>query len=133
PAVNARAMLLLQDSPNVSATTDADGRFQWQHLAPGKARLLVSPPPDVEYLRKSVTLEIGDTGKDEEQTIRLSKGTTISGVVVDGETGKGISGVSLTVRDPEASGQLTSSAGSTQADGSFRLIVPPGKVAVEIV
>jgi RNA polymerase sigma factor (sigma-70 family) len=110
--------------------TDKMARFALDQLAPGQLRLGVYPPENSDYMGVENMFDFQGEPRLIEQTVRLPRGVIAQGRVVAEGTGKGLAGAELfyfakfdpkpTYPRPFAWQQ------ATDAEGRFRLAVPPG-------
>jgi beta-lactamase regulating signal transducer with metallopeptidase domain/protocatechuate 3,4-dioxygenase beta subunit len=117
--------------------TDSDGRFTFKDIRELPCRLLVFAPTEGEYLGRFVNIDAPPQGFDREIAIELERGQSLSGRVVDEESGMGVRGVSVLFDNGLDVNRATTDAPlpsyeSTDADGRFRVTVPPGKAKVRI-
>jgi protocatechuate 3,4-dioxygenase beta subunit len=113
-------------------TADSEGRYSFAGLPACVSGLVAYPTPDGPYLGTSVTCTIPQDNKELQQDVRLSPGIPVTGKVVDQATGRGIAGVELGQMQlpggPAGAPNRDFPTGSlTKRDGSFRLMLPPGK------
>jgi hypothetical protein len=99
-------------------TSDASGQFKQGGLPKGKASVFVEDTALVASGPNTCEITPDETA---ELTIPLVKGGTVKGVVVDGETGDPIAGVtaSASPQGNESGGLARKSLAATAADGSF--------------
>jgi len=98
-------------------TTDADGRFEIEGLAPGKARVTARHG---DYAEATESVEIKETGGAVE--VRMTTGGSVAGVVVS-ESRQPLAGaqVSLSAAGESGFGRMTGGTGTvTDASGRFR-------------
>lgn len=135
----AQAQIQGLPDPAAPASTDAQGRLAIGRLAAGSYRLNVRPPPGTDYLGVAQALDTTRPDLEQPLVIRLPRGATIRGRVVEGQSGRGIAGarVSWKSQRPVApqSGAEHPLAGETETDfdGRFQTTVPLGAVDLAIV
>jgi protocatechuate 3,4-dioxygenase beta subunit len=106
----------------VTASSNAEGKFEIKGLAEGKHKLTVGRNNAGWIASKAVEAE---TGKKDVQVV-VEEGLSISGSVVDG-TGKGIANAWVSVRGGSYGWSRTG------ADGSFRVTgLQPGAVKIQV-
>ncbi|HEX2269505.1 MAG TPA: carboxypeptidase-like regulatory domain-containing protein [Pyrinomonadaceae bacterium] len=119
-----------------SAKSDSQGNFKVEGLGPGKYGVFLPPEPSRVLRAESTTFDIID-GDVTGITVRLTKGSSISGVIVLEHQDKNAWTRLLEMRlhgyIPSASGAMIfGSAGASSTlspDGSFKLMgLPPGPV-----
>jgi len=102
--------------------TDASGRFSFSAVPESaKADFLVSAPgrANVSTMTRGATgsFAAGQAGVK----IPLPKEAVVEGVVLDKETGKGVSGISVSARDDRGTGRFFDCSGVSGQDGAFRI------------
>jgi RNA polymerase sigma factor (sigma-70 family) len=122
----------------VKTTTDSEGRYEMHGTHKAKSYLLsVKDDPSTGYVRSQVRVE--DTAGHAPITanIRVKKGVVIIGKLIDGATGKPITGFARTaiLRDnpfakeyPERNFYLQ--AEETAEDGTYRVVAIPGPIVL---
>jgi RNA polymerase sigma factor (sigma-70 family) len=116
--------------------TDAAGRFEFSDVPTGNFELHIlarksgSAPLDLAF-------EVPDGPKAIEKTFVLPRGLVVRGKVVDEANQAGIGGVELHYQNPQPlqKGRLRMPFGlstKTEADGTFRIAVPPGRGTLRI-
>jgi uncharacterized GH25 family protein len=113
---------------------DPDGRYRIEGLAAGPLELhAISGGSDAAPL--DLTVEIPDEPREETRDLTLPRGLVVTGRVFDGATGQGVAkaGVAFTP-DPVAGRKPTVFGFSkeTDAEGRFRLVVPPGRGTLQL-
>jgi hypothetical protein len=115
--------LLILDAGNADITSDADGRFEAEGVAPGKQTLHVTHP---DYTEATQAVEVGDEGASVE--VRLTGGGVVAGVVTS-SAGQPVPGANVTLAQAGAGGggggfALAGGAGAqasvTDPSGQFR-------------
>jgi RNA polymerase sigma factor (sigma-70 family) len=112
------------------ARADNQGRCRIGHLPAGTYTALIYDLTDgTDYLGMVTTIEVPSPAGKEESTFRLVRGIPVSGRVVDLDAGKGIPGLEVTheLTSSEPVTKLKARAVRTDAQGRFRIAVPPGK------
>jgi len=115
-------------------STDKDGAFQFDNLPPGRYVVdtffgqdgLIAPKPQYE-------IEVRP-GADAQLEVPLQRLPTITGRLVDSQTGKGIAGVnlmSLLLEEGKGWNQFVGEA-TTGADGRYTIPARPGQILIEI-
>jgi RNA polymerase sigma factor (sigma-70 family) len=128
PAAGVRVSASDRDGPYGEVVTDVAGRFTLTGLPPGQSHLFLWPQGPTDYLSLTATAEVPAPPTEREPTFSLPRGAVVTGQVVDAETGRGVADVSINHRQPEGSvPSAWASGGLSDADGRFRLVVPPGK------
>jgi beta-lactamase regulating signal transducer with metallopeptidase domain/protocatechuate 3,4-dioxygenase beta subunit len=117
--------------------TDQEGRFVLNDIRDSRCRVLVFSPKNSDYLGRLVFVDMARDKKETQVDIELDRGQTVSGSVVDRETGKGVADVIVnfdTGFDVTASkvGGPVPGSDRTDSEGRFRLVVPLGKGKVKI-
>jgi protocatechuate 3,4-dioxygenase beta subunit len=97
-----------------STTTDLDGRFRVEGLAPGRYELWLRDWDSGLSYR-----EIVDMSGDRDVTLEIPAGA-IAGRVVDEVDGAPLSGARVVLQPAEGGGTLDSSSTTTDLDGTFR-------------
>ena len=97
------------------ATTGDDGAFTIEHASP-KWKMLTA--------RKDAFLGQRAAAAGESQTVRLAKGATVTGRVLDSKTKLPVAGAIVRTVVPRMGGDSTSSV--TDAKGAYSLLVQPG-------
>jgi hypothetical protein len=117
-----------------AAETDANGKFQVENLSAGEIDLHI-----MAWKTDAAPLDLRLTLPEEPRTIErdfaLPAGLVLTGRVVEEQTGAGVGAVELMYRPQYDAGQLPTIFGfqaQTEADGGFRLVVPPGRGSLEI-
>ncbi|GEM_PF-2016924 len=111
-----------------AAESGEDGRYRLDNLAPGHYQVAI----DADGYSTSMKRVEGKPGEAIQKDFRIQKGVTVSGRVVDAETGEGVPGASVTPLDPSIF--LGGKTGVVSGpDGRFTLegISPAGFGAVE--
>ncbi|MDR3621901.1 MAG: sigma-70 family RNA polymerase sigma factor [Paludisphaera borealis] len=136
PAPNAQLSYVMKSATSVSeaAKLDADGRFRIEGLVPGTC-VLRARDPNSDTAPGGGEVSIPEIPKETEHTLVLPRGLIVRGRVVDGATGRGVGNVALRYTSelrprPES---LSSFDSHTDADGSYRMVVPAGRGVVEVV
>jgi RNA polymerase sigma factor (sigma-70 family) len=110
---------------------DLEGRFRIEGLVAGKLELhATSADAQSEACPAGIQIEIPETQREIEQTIRLPRGLIVTGRVVDGTNGKGVSKALLRFNpkyEPNETPTVFDFSKETDADGRFRLVVPAGR------
>jgi protocatechuate 3,4-dioxygenase beta subunit len=118
---------------------EPDGSYRLEGLPPGRYSLHLEIDPDLPFAAKTdgfsmSTLEPGGTATFPE--ITLEPAVTITGRVVDAETGRGIPGVSINgyVIQPQGGGSSNLGNGRirTDAEGRFRVKSAKGQVNLSV-
>ncbi len=104
-------------------TADNDGAFVLDDLAPGKYVLVASAAGKPPTKTRSIELSSGESSRG--NTITLTKGGTLSGVVTDRETGAPIVGARVSLDAATVSGASASGTATTDADGNYSLAGVP--------
>ena len=118
--------------------TDRDGRFTIREIRDQPCRLLVFAPQGGQYLGRLVHVDVAKAKRETQIDVELPRGETLSGIVVDEKTGKGVAGVALffdngfDVNKSPTDGPLPSYGNKTDSAGRFQLAVPPGKGKLKI-
>ena len=111
------------------ATSDSDGRFVIDSLAPGTYDVSANASSGHDYLFptvKNVKVQVGQTS--DAPIIRAVEGQLVRGIVRDKNTKKPLEGAQIAgVFGPDTSGPALDSSAVTEADGRFTLRVLPGK------
>lgn len=130
--------LFSEYGPAAQKTTDSQGRFVFRNLPVGKFSYSVySMKSDYVMREGPFVIRAGDTQK----TLRIvvSRGSLITGKVVDKKTGQPVAGVFVGVGPIPTGGNtahweewLTTSIAKTDAQGRYHTHVTPGKVFVGV-
>jgi RNA polymerase sigma factor (sigma-70 family) len=111
---------------------DENGRFRIDGLVEGKIELYASS--DSSTAAPSATqIVMPETPAEIERTITLPRGMALSGRVVDATTGQGVPKALVDfdpAPDPNRARTLFALSRETGPDGTFRLVVPPGRGTV---
>jgi RNA polymerase sigma factor (sigma-70 family) len=111
-----------------AAKADADGRFTIDRLPAGTHDIHVMAWKS-DATSVSVNVEIPRDREVVERTFRLPKGAVVAGQVVEEDTGKGVAKVQLwfdhQLRPDEVPSYFAHMA-ETDAEGRYKLVVPPG-------
>ncbi len=131
PAVGARWAEPPITSP-ATRDTDAMARLAMNQLAPGKFSLRVFPPEGSDYLGVETRFDLQGEPRVLEPTIRLPRGVILQGRVLEEGTGKGIAAAEVQhflgkFDTQEGPTRLFAFRARTDAEGMFRLAVPPTK------
>lgn len=117
---------------------DGNGRFEYHQAPDGDFSIYVYAPPQSDYLDTQQTIDLKAGAYKREAVVRLPRGLPVAGRVVDEQSGRGISGVTVfwyTDR-PYAIDNSTRpmyyGRDTTDEQGHFRMPVAPGKVTVAI-
>lgn len=102
---------------------DGDGAFELDGLAPGKYVLVASAAGKPPTKTRAIELSSGQSSRG--NTITLTKGGTLSGVVTDRETGAPIAGARVSLDAATVSGATASGVAITDAEGSYSLAGVP--------
>ncbi|MCX7424273.1 MAG: carboxypeptidase regulatory-like domain-containing protein, partial [Planctomycetia bacterium] len=117
--------------------TDEEGRFTLAEILDSRCSVVVFAPKDSDYLGRIAIVDVPRDKRETQADIELERGEVLSGIVVDGATGKGVAGVNagfemvLEYRRDAPDRTLTNGA-TTDREGRFRVVVPPGKGKVGI-
>jgi beta-lactamase regulating signal transducer with metallopeptidase domain len=111
--------------------TGPDGRFRLTGLPAGARPLLLFRVPDGWTFAppRPVDLRAGDVVRD--VTLTMDRGIVVTGRVVDRATGAPVAGADVTACSPTPGGEELDSD-LTAADGTFRLLVPPGRWSIGV-
>ena len=108
-------------------TADDEGRYELATLPPGEYHMSVILEGRPNLFRRSVKLQSGDNKLD----LRMEKGGTIRGRVIDATTGKAPkigTGPKMGVSKSENFGSFAGMASAeVQPDGTFSMLVPAGR------
>ena len=122
PAVGARVTY------GVFATlTDNDGRYSFQGVDSRKWDVRVSPPDGAGYLAGSAGVSFTPSKVHRIQDFVLEHGSVIIGELRDKETGERLRVPYVQIFYEPEGDKLNSAKARTKIDGSFRIVVPPGK------
>ena len=142
PRARVRVTMTHQDNEmmltEVSATTDADGRYEMRGARKAKSYTLNVPKDPVAGLLDR-EVRVGDTNGYEPITVdfTVAKGVVITGRVIDGATGKPMAGFATAAvlsdnpfvkSRPEFGTADWTPFQNTDADGVFRVVTIPGPV-----
>jgi len=135
PVPEAKVMLQWENR-GLYAIADAEGRFSFHGLSEPDWYVHASPPEDSDRLRRRIRVpSMSDDKRTAAVEVELPRGEEITGSVVDEETGDGVPGVRAYFRQdvPEDAPDATySTAATTDENGGFRVVAPPGKGALII-
>ena len=114
---------------------DENGRFRFDGLVSGNLELHASAAGlESEAAPLDVSIEIPETPLQIERTLKLPRGLVLTGRVVDGSSGNGVAKALVQFTPRHDAGQIPTGFGfqqrETDADGRFRLVVPPGRGTV---
>jgi RNA polymerase sigma factor (sigma-70 family) len=113
----------------VTATADDQGRFTLGPLPLAHCVICARGPDGGDFLGVSGQLSPSPVGEEPELTMQLSRGISVTGQVVDEDTSQGVARAHVRYQSggkrPGAIGGLYVQ-GQTNAEGRFRLVVPPG-------
>lgn len=129
PCPAAKVMLYFR-SRAVHQVADAQGRFAFHGLSEPEWYVFASSPQQGGYLRRRVHVALREPEREAEVQIELPRGQVVTGLVVGEDTRKGIPGVSVYYRSElpdDAPDRLYASSVTTDENGGFRIVVPPGK------
>ncbi len=117
-----------------NGTADKDGVFQFDGLPPG--RYTVSAYFDsagIIATRPEFEIEVGP-GAVAQLEIPLQRLPTITGRLVDAQTGKGIAGVSLVslLREEGKNSNIWCGEATTDAEGRYAIPARPGKILINL-
>ena len=115
-------------APTIYATiTDSQGRYSMEQLDAGKYTLYAEPPEGADYLSSVADVEIVGGMPIRQLNVTLERGSVITGELREKETGQPIRvpyvDIAYLSQRPKRSVART----ETKLDGSFRIVVPPGK------
>ncbi len=113
---------------------DGQGRLALDHLPRHPLRLRVYPPEASDYLGLEMHLDFEGQPRLLEPTVRLQRGVIVQGRVVEQGTNKGVPGAELQYLG--ASGEYPRPFAwrtGTDAQGRFRLAVPPGAAKIVLL
>jgi len=130
--------LMTGASVSGQTSTDAQGRFAFSHLPAGEFSYEVWSPIN-EYVTLQAPLVIKKADAQKSLRITVSKGSLVSGRVVDGQTGKPLGGVYVGAGLIPPGDNLANwgtwkmpSEGTTDAQGHYQVRVTPGDVFVGV-
>jgi RNA polymerase sigma factor (sigma-70 family) len=114
---------------------DENGRFRIDGLVSGNLELHASAAgPESEAAPLDVSIEIPETPLQIERTLTLPRGLVVTGRVVDGSSRNGVAKALVQFTPRHDAGQIPTGFGfqqrETDADGRFRMVVPPGRGTV---
>lgn len=131
PAAGARVFHAWTDTGKVGD----DGVYRIEGLTSGAAEVHASlEGSDVAPL--DLKVEIPDEPKEVRRDLVLPRGLIVTGRVIDGATGRGVAKAAVDFRATPTPGRMPSFFGfskETDADGRFRLVVPPTAGTVTLV
>ena len=143
PVAGARVSIVPSDSPagdaqkywsdDFSATTDRRGGFVISGFGAGRYTLHVMPPKGSPYLAPYTQADVRPDIPEHEIAVRLVRGSTVHGKVVDSGTGSGLSSVRIAYRrrvpgrDQVAASVWEKIHAQTGPTGTFSITLPPGK------
>ncbi len=110
-----------------AVVTDGDGHFALATLFPGACDVRVEPPASAQdrWAPAVVTNKVVSSGQTTDLgDVVLTSGGTIVGKVVDGETGKPLADVSVSVNTAEARSMVARWQTNTDAEGRYDIRVP---------
>jgi protocatechuate 3,4-dioxygenase beta subunit len=114
--------------PRASTSTESDGHFRVEGLAPGRYRIEATSEGREGYSRSSITLLMGETSP--EAIVELDPAFVVQGRVVVKGSGEPCKEGHVRITDPK---QNEFSQGSIDAGGAVRMAsVIPGKYEVEV-
>jgi len=134
PCAGAKVMLSFRNR-GLNQIADTQGRFAFQGLSDPEWYVSAWPPKESDYLGRRVHVVLREDQREAEAQIELPRGQTVTGSVVGEDTRKGVPGVSVYFRDQlpdDASDRFYASSVTTDANGGFRIVVPPGKGSLSI-
>ncbi len=105
-------------------TTDAEGRFAFPAIAPGRLRLVVKPPGDLPVMADVPDSLAVTAGRPNSVVVPLRKTVTITGVVRERATGRPVPGAEMHL-SPARGGMVRTA--KTDARGRYTFSSPPGK------
>ena len=118
-------------------TTEADenGRFRVDGLVSAKLELHASAAgPESDAAPAHDSIEIPQTPREIEHTLRLPRGLVVTGRVLDAASGQGVAQALVEFKSEADAEQTTNQwfafSRETGDDGRFRLVVPAGRGAV---
>jgi protocatechuate 3,4-dioxygenase beta subunit len=113
--------------------TDAEGRFRIEGLTAGPLELhAISRGSESDAAPVDLAVEIPEEPKEFTRDLVLPRGLVVTGRVVDGSTGRGVEKAQVdfnpeTKPEPGRIPTLFGFMKETDAEGRFRLVVPPGR------
>jgi protocatechuate 3,4-dioxygenase beta subunit len=133
PVAGAGVMLRAEEGAYFRAKADAEGRFTCDQLPPGKFWInAVATEKNNDYLAAHADVTIPENQTEVTFHLKLPRGITATGKVVDEETGQGIAGVTIWYYNATRQNGMTPISTVSEKDGSFRLAVPPGPGRLKI-
>jgi hypothetical protein len=109
---------------------EKDGTFHFDGVPPGRYQVSASSRNDTPFMAKSVGVEVGPNGVATVE-VPLERLVTITGRVVDAETGKGVAGIPLAAYRLEYNTLKDMRSARTDADGRYSVLAQPGTVHME--
>jgi protocatechuate 3,4-dioxygenase beta subunit len=107
--------------------TDSDGRYEFACAPTGKANVSVIPPSEADYLRGNADAPPADDSPSRELNFTLERGSVIGGELRERGSDRPIRVPYINVAFEIEGPKPTYAASQTKADGSFRIVTPPGK------
>jgi protocatechuate 3,4-dioxygenase beta subunit len=108
---------------------DEEGRYRIEGLTAGPLELhAIARGSDTAPI--DLTVEIPEEPKEFARDLALPRGLVVTGRVVDGSTGRGVEKVQVDFSPDPEPGRIPTLFGfirETDAEGRFRLVVPPGR------
>jgi RNA polymerase sigma factor (sigma-70 family) len=148
PVPGARVSIAPSDSPtgdaqrywpdDFSATTDPRGEFMISGFGPGRYTLHAVPPKGSPYLAPYTAADVQPNTPEHEIAVRLVRGGTIHGKVVDSGTRSGLRSVRIAYnrripgRDRAAASVWEKIQAQTGPEGTFSMTLPAGKCEIFI-
>ncbi len=110
-----------------SATSDGQGHFQIDGLAPGDYNVMVKVPKESNFLVPAARVN-AKVGTVEIAPLRAVEGVVVRGIVRDATTKKPVEGAQIGVYGPDRpqNGAAITSSETTKSDGAFGVRVVPG-------
>lgn len=136
PYAGAKLTIMKQQGPRQWTTADAEGRYTVFGVPESGYQVVVQPPEAAEWLGRSQEVLLTPEQRRVVMDVTLPKGTIVTGLVVDDETGAGISGVEVQAAVVDAPAYVPDYASppvQTDAEGRFRVAVAAGKRRVSVV
>ncbi|MEX2122241.1 MAG: carboxypeptidase-like regulatory domain-containing protein [Pirellulales bacterium] len=139
--LSAAKVVLSWESYGQHAVSDGEGRFSFYGMRADEFNVWARAPEDSDYLSRTTHVRFSPDKMHEEIELSLPQGDIVTGIVVDKKTGRGVPKVQVIhqagppegTTDDAARPELAAQPATTDADGRFRLAVPPGKAVIHLM